>query len=429
MVTLVTDSQSSIEILKKMDKMIGIKDVLQPELDVALEIYNLRIKHTWILWDMHKVESHIAAEDAPNEFFWECNEFVDTLATKARETVNFDELQKRETFIFPGAKIGCKLSGRIENNSLHQVLKHTINGRELKLYMMEKYNWNEDIFYQIDWTAHYRSFNKIQRSKKVTLTKFLHGWLATNKRQYRERKSHTELCSLCTEVETPAHIFYCTHERMKDIRAREWSKYVADMGKSTNPEFTAVLLAGLATIVGAESPNESTRSNWSSGVRAAFESQETIGWEQVLYGRVSKLWDGDVLLHSNNGELSHRKWAPGAINRSWTFGLDMWTVRNQLVHGTTSGVSQIEQHRVKRLICIMQRELVPKIDPGMRESVRRPTTELLSLQYQCQLAWLGKLKFLFPVWYKTLAEQEGLKAETPQECEYKAMAHLDINTI
>ncbi len=429
LVTLVTDSQSSIEILNKVEHIIGIKDVLQPEMDVALEIYNLRLAHTWILWDIQKVESHIAVEEAPNEFYWECNAFVDSLATKARETATLEDLKKRENFIFLGAKIGCKIAGRIENNSLYQVLKHTINGRELKPYLMEKYSWNEDIFHHIDWTAHYKSFQKTKRSEKVTLTKYLHGWLATNKRRYRERKSHTDLCSLCNEAETTEHLFCCTNGQMKDIRAKEWNKYVSDICKSTTPEFVAVFLAGLSTVLGAESPSERTRSEWSRGIRAAYESQEAIGWEQVLFGRVSKLWDGGGIIQGGNGNISNRKWAPGAITRSWKFGLNLWTVRNHLVHGTTSGVSRIEQLRVRRLICVMQRELVPKTDPGMRESVQRPTTELLLLQYQCQLAWLGKLKFLFPVWYNTVVEQEGLMAETSQESEYKDMAHLDVNTI
>ena len=42
---LVTDSQSSIDILKLTTKIIGISDTLRPELDVALELNKLQVSN------------------------------------------------------------------------------------------------------------------------------------------------------------------------------------------------------------------------------------------------------------------------------------------------------------------------------------------------------------------------------------------------
>ena len=100
-VSLVTDSQASIEILQNFDTLVGIKDTLKPEMDVALELYHLRHSHTWIHWDVQKVESHIALEEAPNELFGECNAYVDTQATKAREEFSLEELKNRENYVLP----------------------------------------------------------------------------------------------------------------------------------------------------------------------------------------------------------------------------------------------------------------------------------------------------------------------------------------
>ena len=86
----------------------------------------------------------------------------------ARADTPLDLLKHRESHILPGAQVGCKISGNIENNSLYMVLKQTIKGRELKMYLMEKYDWSDEIFAQINWIAHSRAFNKTARGQKIT---------------------------------------------------------------------------------------------------------------------------------------------------------------------------------------------------------------------------------------------------------------------
>ena len=149
-IELVTDSQASIEIMENIPTMIGIKDAIRQEMDVSLELFKQRTEHQWIKWKVCKVESHIDREDVPDSFHWECNNFVDGEATKARLDCPMEDLKQQETFIFPGAKIGCKIDGRIENNSLYEVLKTRINGRVLRVYLMEKYHWTESTFWSID---------------------------------------------------------------------------------------------------------------------------------------------------------------------------------------------------------------------------------------------------------------------------------------
>lgn len=81
--TLITDSQVSIDIIQNLSEMVGIKNSLKPEMDVAFELYQLRLTHFWLLWNVIRVESHIDESEASAEFNWACNEYVDALATKA----------------------------------------------------------------------------------------------------------------------------------------------------------------------------------------------------------------------------------------------------------------------------------------------------------------------------------------------------------
>lgn len=50
----------------------------------------------------------------------------------------------------------------------------------------------------------------------VTVTKHIHGWLATKKRTYREGVYPTPQCEFCNTVEDSQHIFRCQNELMKD---------------------------------------------------------------------------------------------------------------------------------------------------------------------------------------------------------------------
>ncbi len=145
-ITLITYSKASLDIMESMPRGEGIKAVLQAEMDVALEIYRQRLSHTWILWKFQKVCSHIDKSEAPDEFYWECNEFVDELATQAQTCFQLEELQAREAYVFQGLRVACKIDHRVENNGLYKILKLRIQGRELRQYLMEKYAWDSHIF-------------------------------------------------------------------------------------------------------------------------------------------------------------------------------------------------------------------------------------------------------------------------------------------
>lgn len=68
-VQLVTDSKASIDIMEQCDSLIGLKDGLRPEMDVALEIF-LKLTDLAIKLEVIKVKSHIAVDEAPDENHW-----------------------------------------------------------------------------------------------------------------------------------------------------------------------------------------------------------------------------------------------------------------------------------------------------------------------------------------------------------------------
>ena len=129
------------------------------------------------------------------------------MATRARSEFTLEELKNTESLLFPGAKAGCIINGRLENNNLYGSLKTQLNGAVLQDYLMEKYHWTEHTFNRVDWKAHYTVITKFPRPQQITLVKYIHGWLATTKRRHREQQSSTNRCTLCGLEDGCMHIF------------------------------------------------------------------------------------------------------------------------------------------------------------------------------------------------------------------------------
>ena len=350
---------------------------------------------------------------------------MDGLATIARQKYSLEELKAQETHVFLGSQAAVKVDHRVENNGLYKILKHSIQGRELRQYLMEKYDWDQSTFSTIDWTAHNRELNKISRRKKPTLLKYIHGWLARNTRRYYEGQSKTDGCPLCGVPETRAHLFCCAHEQISILRDIYWKIFLKELFKETAVGFREVFLSGLNTIQGMESPSPRTQTDWPRAYQEAYTNQEKVGWCQVLFGRLTRQWDILAQYTPVRGiEYREGVWTQRAIRLGWQFGLEVWTIRNQLTHGTGVGASTRERQRIKQVIQVLCRELIPTLPPNEGSFFARPETELLLLPYQNQVAWLGQVKFMYPTQYRKILSNEQSRDQTSQEVEYNILTQI-----
>ena len=98
-------------------------------------------------------------------------------------------------------------------------------------------------------------------------------------------------------------------------------------------------------------PVKSTRMEWPRDLQLAYDLQEKIGWTQVQLGLLSKQWEliklgggGDTPGHSS------LRWTGYIIQMGWKYGLDMWKVRNELVHGKEGNLSRLEKSKLRLLV-------------------------------------------------------------------------------
>ena len=247
--------------MKSVPQALGISAMIKAEMDVALEIQSMQLKGFWIQRQTIKVTSHIEQEDAPDKFLWECNALADALATKAR-----DECDK------------------IAGEAMHQ-------------YYLQKYDWTPTTFAKIAWEAHGREYHKYNRNNQVTLTKFIHGWLANNRKSFREGRSLTPCCPLCGMEDHQEHIFQCGDNQMQQIRSGLWKKLSMDVSSTTASGYKEIFLAGLGTIIGYDPPTSRDKQSWldlTKVFKLMHKLQKTISVSNIpvenhpLKNRISK---------------------------------------------------------------------------------------------------------------------------------------------
>ena len=393
---LITDSQASIDIMVNAMILTGIKDTLRAEMDVALELKRLQSMHWWVDRQVVKVESHIDSSQAPDIFAWECNNRADYLATKARDILTVADLKKNMPRVAMGTKAICKIDGAHVNNDLYCALQDKITGTKMKLFLLEKYGWSESVFDSICWEAHRKELEQYPLIKRVTLLKYIHGWLATKKRRFREGYFKDSLCPLCGEDDSTGHFLHCKQPQIREIRDHRWKLFCAAVECHTPGGCRQVFLAGLGTLTGFDPPTQETIHDWPKALQVAYTEQDDIGWDQILKGRLSKSWE---VVAQRKVEGSRHSgsytWIRRMIRLGWRYGMDMWLARNELVHGPDGQTSSMELKRTIELIKAVYRELLSTVTYRRHEVFRLGEDDMLRQTYQSQIAWLEQLKFLY----------------------------------
>ncbi len=185
-IQLVTDSQASILILDKMSIIVGMKRILKSDVDVAMEIMQLRHKNSHSTVVRVKVKSHITLEEAPDTVYWTANNKVDTLDILAREEVEQRLLQENDPCFLPGSRAVCSINGKFCQNELKERVQEASMPAELTNFLCTKYRWTQKNFHQIDWLAHRAVVDTYQVVQNVTVMKY-NPWVACNTKEEMER--------------------------------------------------------------------------------------------------------------------------------------------------------------------------------------------------------------------------------------------------
>ena len=412
-VTVVTDSQASIDIVQNCGSVCGIKDVLRPEYDVASELHRLR-KRVETSHAVIKVRSHISVEEAPDESHWLINDMADRLATEAREKALNGDLQLTRPLLFPGATAGCFHKQRMSTGCTSLVVQTALYEDRLVNFLMQKYGWTSTEYKNIDWDAHSSILLSIPAMQKISMLKYVHGWLATKKRQYRKGCFQNSMCFLCDQEEGNTHMFSCKHPRVMQYRRVEIRAMLTRLRNCTEPDALQLIRVGLESLAGNCTVQEYQEEfGTNRNLCILVQEQTDIGWDQFARGRVSKQWriqGPSVEFSKDPGE-----WVKRLVRETLSLSITLWKFRNQLVYGPHGIASEMEDQKLQELVEHCYLDIAPWAPATKKWVFEDPLDVKLNEPYHLRIAWVDGIRKMFPEEYKqiqaTLRQNDILGAD------------------
>lgn len=288
---VVTDSQASIDIVQNCGSVHSLKDVLRPEYDVASELYRLRERLN-VYHEIIKVRSHIDVEEASDECHWMINDMADRLATEARAKALDGKLRLTMPILFPGAKAGCFYRNWMITGSTSLAVQTALYKDQMVTYLMQKYRWSSQEHNSIDWDAQSSVLLSIPDMLRITMMKYVHGWLATKQHRYRNGCFLNPTCFLCDQEEGNTHIFCCKNLRFTEYRRGEMGAMLTRLSSITTPEVLQIIRVGLDSLSGGCTVQDyQDKFVTDRNLRFLVQEQTAIGWDQALhYGNLETNW-------------------------------------------------------------------------------------------------------------------------------------------
>ena len=270
---------------------------------------------------------------------------------------------------------------------------------------------------KINWTAHQGSIANYRSLQQITAIKYVHGWLATKKRRWRDGEFTTPLCLACNEVENSRHIFYCKHPDMLDARNQAVNRLQEKIQKISQPDVAKAIAVGVRSIGNSHSAGLYQREFVvSADIAQAMEDQDQIGWDHFMMSRMARKWSA---IGPNESYSDRRKiWETKIAHYALDTGLVLWRRRNQLIHGTQEGVSKLEEAKTLETIQAIYEAIFPNSHPSHRWLFAVPVEAKLADNRTTQIAWIDSIRRLYPQQYKDIKTRIGKMDFRQEHLEY-----------
>jgi hypothetical protein len=233
----------------------------------------------------------------------------------------------------PGKRATLYIDGKEVSSNPESALRAAALTPEFNHYLLKRNpTWNPTILETIDWHLHSTSITRLKPSQQKTIRQFIHRWLPVNA---HPGSSHaiSPLCPLCNHHdETQHHFLSCTEIRLQE----GWQLAATNIKKKANklaidPTLTRLLIQSI--LHWRTSINPPVPSYISHQYIPLFHQQTSLGWDQILQGRITHQW-----VHQQNRYAQYSK---GQSQLSILFSTiltqvhTIWKIRCEAQHGTT----------------------------------------------------------------------------------------------
>ena len=133
-------------------------------------------------------------------------------------------------------------------------------------------------------------------------------------------------------------------------------------------------------------------------LETAFREQTTIGWYQMLMGRMSFTWaeaNRDIwTAEGRKMKLNDTTWTAKVVSSMWDYLLMIWLDQNEGVHGKLKTASELEMEPVMENVDKVYELVAQQLDPSDRWILNEPVETRKKSGMDTIVAWLENLKIM-----------------------------------
>lgn len=289
------------------------------------------------------------------------NDRADELATECRNDANQGLLLKNKKQIYEGSMATLTINNNVINKDVKKAIQTALYSKIMKTYTMEKYGWTKDTFDAIDWDSLDMALTKKKGIQKVTIHKLLHFWQPTNKYTQRNQRRRTKeaLCTECNCVDEQMHYMKCQSQYFKEARGFAWKRFCDKMKYYLREEsMIRVMSIGIKNWIYQDFNEPLPRGDEINTLEYtalvnAYNSQNEIGWDHFLAGKVSKEWSKYYSMRLPESKEKHGKvlaFGKTLVESIWIYTLGVWKLHNEAVHGKKGSYSNRDVIGIKECV-------------------------------------------------------------------------------
>lgn len=329
---------------------VALCEMLSPDMDIELQVLAEIQTLKNIGFDICPIV-HVRAHQDKHKQFAE-------LSRDAQLNVRADHLAAEVvsdqlipiTYSAPAAcRATLTINGLPITNKYRENLRNAYDSQDLRAYMQTKYQWCDAVIDDIWWDSHDRAIRRLSHADRQLIQKFNFHHLPTLHRERFKLASTPEECPHCQTltVETDDHVILCTSELRMSAK-NHWSTVVCEyLSKETTPIAVkkAIMLGFHHWLLRQPIPNiEQHLPHVPTPVKSAYRAQTKIGWDHLIRGRCTTLWQPIIQNHLQStpgSTTTSTTWATGLILVLWNGVLAIWDVRNREYHGHDPATQQV----------------------------------------------------------------------------------------
>ena len=252
---------------------------------------------------------------------------------------------------YAGSKAMFHIRGRWITSKVKTEIKRARRSPAIKVYMMEKYGWDNATFESIHWPSVLSVRSNMKQTQRMQSSKLMHGWLPVmHMRQFITGINYCPGCP-CTD-ETLTHVFQCPNP---SIRAA-CRKALAQMKKvGKKKKIPSRIMDAICHFLQVESngDNKFHQTTHHCTVTTAIDQQLRIGSHMLPRGFLAKAWYTAIAETGCQSPDIKMNALQRIIWDCWSNPI--WKTRNEVLHGPNSRYGYaLEQSLSAKLLWFQQ---------------------------------------------------------------------------